>query len=166
MLANELDEPLGALSPVLREPFKVLKGGRDAALAEQLDGILGVLVEVGVEDALVLEIQVLADVEKLPAQIMQLQRIQNPRIVLNRCLNSSPVFADRLFAARYDFGDDREAVARGSARENRPVPPPLFFEVTSFGDRHGGGLGPVLIDHGHVGSFLEPDAPHSTPDEW
>jgi hypothetical protein len=64
------------------------------------------------------------------------------------------VFADRLFAAWYDLRDDREAVARRSARENRSVPPPLFFEVTLFRDRHGGGLGPVLIDHRHVGSFL------------
>src|SRR3954471_11743594 len=66
MLAHELDEPLGTFSPVLRETFKILKRRRDAALAEQLHGVFCVLVEVGVEDALVLEIQILADVEQLP----------------------------------------------------------------------------------------------------
>src|SRR4051794_20260383 len=85
---------------------------------------------------------------------MQLQRIQNPWILLDSSLNSSSVLADRLFAARYDLRDDREAIAGRSTRENRPVPPPLFFEVTLFRDRHGGGMGPGLIGHGHVGSFL------------
>src|SRR3954469_22815011 len=85
---------------------------------------------------------------------MQLQRIQNPWILLDSSLNSSSVLADRLFAARYDLRDDRKAIAGRSARENRPVPPPLFFEVTLFRDRHGGGMGPGLIGHSHVGSFL------------
>jgi hypothetical protein len=56
MLTNELDESLGTFSPVFGESFKVFEGGRDARLAEQIHRILGVLVEVGVEDPVVLEV--------------------------------------------------------------------------------------------------------------
>jgi hypothetical protein len=72
MLTNERDEPLGMLSPVQGESFKVFKGGCDARLAKQHHRILGVLIEVSIEDALVLEIQVVADIEQLPPQKMQL----------------------------------------------------------------------------------------------
>ena len=42
-----------------------------AALAEQLHGVLGVFVEVGVEDALVLKGQAVADIEEHPAEVVQ-----------------------------------------------------------------------------------------------
>src|SRR5687767_11903432 len=53
VLANELDERLRVRLPVLGEPLKVGEDGGEAAFGEQGHGILGVLVEVGVEDALI-----------------------------------------------------------------------------------------------------------------
>src|SRR5881628_1845986 len=55
MGADELHEGVRIGLPVLREAHQVLENGVDARLLEQFDGVLGILVEVGVEDALVHE---------------------------------------------------------------------------------------------------------------
>src|SRR6516225_7673647 len=55
VFADELDERVRVLLPVLREPFEVGEDRCDTGLAKQPHRVLGVLVEVGVEDALILE---------------------------------------------------------------------------------------------------------------
>ena len=49
------------------KPFQVLEDGIDAVLREQRDRILGVLVEVGVEDALVHEVGVACRCRRAPS---------------------------------------------------------------------------------------------------
>src|SRR4051794_20740254 len=63
MLANELDERRHIGLPVLRKAFQVLEYGRDATLGEQRHCVVGIFVELGIEDALVHEVGILADVE-------------------------------------------------------------------------------------------------------
>src|SRR3954449_4232520 len=53
VFADELDEGWRIRFPVDREPFEVLEHGVDSGLREELNGILGVFVEIGVEDALI-----------------------------------------------------------------------------------------------------------------
>ena len=60
--------------PVLREAFEIGEDSGDPGRAEQLDRVLGVLVEIGVEDAHVLEVQTRTDVEEIPPQVVQLER--------------------------------------------------------------------------------------------
>jgi hypothetical protein len=100
-----------------------VNAGGDAGRAEQLDGVLGVLVEVGVEDALVLEVQPGADVEQIPPQIVQLQRGQHVGLCGDGSLELLAVVPDRLLMTVEHLGDDVEAVARRGAREDRPVAP-------------------------------------------
>src|SRR3954462_10211761 len=52
VFAHELDEGGRVRLPVHREAFKLFKDGVDAGRLEETDGIFGVLVEVGVENAL------------------------------------------------------------------------------------------------------------------
>ena len=55
-------------------PSRFSKIGVDARACEERNGVFGVLVEVGVEDALVHEVRVRADVEEHPAQVVELER--------------------------------------------------------------------------------------------
>src|SRR4029453_218376 len=55
VVTNELDERLRVRLPVLRKTLEVLERGVQSRLSEQHDGVLGVLVEVRVEDPLVHE---------------------------------------------------------------------------------------------------------------
>ena len=71
VLADELDEGCWVFLPIFREAFEIGEHRADAALAEQLHRILGVLVEVGVEDALVLKGQAITEIEKHPAKVVQ-----------------------------------------------------------------------------------------------
>ena len=72
----------GVRLPVRREAFEVLEDGVDAGLAEQHDRVLGVLVEVGIEDPLVHEARVV--IEEHPAQVVQLERREDIRVALER----------------------------------------------------------------------------------
>ena len=71
VLADELDECRSIGLPVCRKAFEVFEDGLEPGRPEQVHGILGVLVEVGVEDALVHEPRVV--VEEGPLQEVDLQ---------------------------------------------------------------------------------------------
>src|SRR5262245_54861902 len=73
MLPHELDEGRRVRLPVLGEALEVLEDRVDPRRRKNRDGVFGVLVEVRVEDALVHEVGVLADVEEHPTQIVQLE---------------------------------------------------------------------------------------------
>src|SRR5262249_45383593 len=77
--------------PVSREPLELLEDRVDAGAGEEGDGVLGVLVEVRVEDALVHEIRVRTDVEEDPPQVVELERRQHARVVGHRLLEPAPV---------------------------------------------------------------------------
>src|SRR5262245_9863704 len=66
---DEPDEGVRVRLPVRREAFEVLEHRIDPCLTEERNRVLGVLVEVGVEDALVHESRVV--VEKHPPQVVQ-----------------------------------------------------------------------------------------------
>ena len=51
MLADELDERRGVRLPVLRKALQIFEDGAETRCRKNCDRILGVLVEVGVEDA-------------------------------------------------------------------------------------------------------------------
>src|SRR4030095_7020092 len=71
VLPHELDERGCVRLPVFGKPFQVLEHRIDPVLGKQGHRILGVLVEVGVENPLVHEVRIGPDVEEHPAQVMQ-----------------------------------------------------------------------------------------------
>src|SRR5438874_9211004 len=87
MVAYELDERRGIRLPVLREPLEVFKDGPKAGLREDAHRVFCVLVEVGVEDALVHEVAILADVKEQPAQVVQLKHGEEVRSLGDALLN-------------------------------------------------------------------------------
>ena len=72
-----------------RKALELLEDRVDARLGEESDGVLGVLVEVGVEDALVHEVRVAADVEEHPPEVVELERREHVRIALDSLLRAS-----------------------------------------------------------------------------
>src|SRR5205809_1776216 len=73
MFPDELDERRGVRFPVLGEAIQIFKDGVDAVFRKKSHCVLGVLVEVRVEDALVHEVGFPLDVEEHPAQVVQLE---------------------------------------------------------------------------------------------
>ena len=69
-------------------------------LREQRHRILGVLVEVGVEDALIHEVRVAPDVEEHPAQVMQLEHGEAIGEPGDRVLDLLPVLANGGLSSR------------------------------------------------------------------
>jgi hypothetical protein len=143
MFADERDERLRVLFPILREAFEIREDRRDAGRAEQCDSILGVLVEVRVEDALVLKVQSGPDVEQHPPEVVQPQGRERLRAARDRLA----VCPDGVLATLLDFRDDRESVARRCPRKNWTVTPAFEFEIAFFRDGHRGGFGPILVRH-------------------
>ena len=69
---------------------------------KQRDRVVGVLVEIRVEDALVHEIRFLADIEQHPLEVVQLQRRQESSGAFGSVLRSSSAYA-RIAASRPGF---------------------------------------------------------------
>ena len=116
-------------------------------------GVLGVLIEVGVEDALIHEVGFRTDVEEHPAQVVQLEHLERVGQAGDGLLDLLPVRADGLLRAGLDLRDDREAIARGSPGEDRAVSSLFLLEESLLRDRLGGGLRPVVL-HVSLPAFL------------
>src|SRR6202020_189598 len=71
MLANECYEGRRIGLPVHRESLKIFEDSRNARGGEQRDSVLGVFVEVGVENTLVHEVGFPIDGKQQPAEVMQ-----------------------------------------------------------------------------------------------
>ena len=80
-----------------------------------------IFIEVGIEYPLVHEIRVAADVEEDPSQVVELEWGENVRIARYRRLYRFSVSADGFLAARFDFGNDREAVVGRGLRKDRAI---------------------------------------------
>ena len=106
MRAEEFDDCVEVRLPVLRPPFKVCEHRGDAGFDEEGHCIFEVFIEVGVEDALIHEVKPRADVEQDPAEIMELERSENVRIALDRCLNALSILADCILPAGLHLCDD------------------------------------------------------------
>src|ERR1700722_8212632 len=71
MLANEGHERGRIGLPIHRESLEIFEDSRNARGGEQRDSVLGVFVEVGVENALVHEVGFPIDGKHQPAQVVQ-----------------------------------------------------------------------------------------------
>src|SRR3954471_21631412 len=80
VLANEFDESRRIRLPVFGKTLKVFKNGADAELCEQRHCILGVLIEVGVEDTLIHEVGFTLDRKQNPPQVVELEHGQTVRL--------------------------------------------------------------------------------------
>src|SRR4029077_967251 len=138
VLAHEVKEGGRVRLPVLREPLEVLKYRGYTGRAEERYRILGVLVEVRVEDALVHEVRIALDREQYPAQVMQLQHGQGVRLAGDGCFDLPRVFIEDLFAPWNDLREDRKAVARRGPGVDRAVSSLLHLigEDPPLRDRH------------------------------
>ena len=116
------------------KPSRFYEDGGDAGLREEGHGILGVFVEVGVEDALIHEVGFSLDVEEHPAQVVELEHGEAVRLARHRFLDVLAVFTDGLLPARVDLRDDREAIARGGPGERSGrIFPVRALKYPSFG---------------------------------
>src|SRR3954452_6208278 len=143
--ADELDEGLRLRLPIRREPFKLLEDGVDARRLEQLDGILGVLVEIRIEDALIYEVRIGADLEQYPPEVMQLEWRERMRMRLDGLLDPRAVGADFILGARLDLGADREAMTGRRSRIRRAVPSLQRGEVALLRNRQSLWVAPVVV---------------------
>src|SRR5688572_21840133 len=137
VIAHELDEALWVCIPVLRESFEILEDRDQARRAKEGYCVLGVLVEVGVEDTDVLEIGVALDLEEIPAQVVQLERRERIRLFRDGLLDVLRVRVAVLLLARNDLCDDRKAVAGRALRKDWSVAAllDLVLFVSAFRDR-------------------------------
>ena len=136
MVANKLDEGRDVRLPVSREALQILEHRIDAVLMKQGDGIFGIFIEIGVEDALVHEIGFVLDIEQDPTQTMKLKRRECVRIILDYLFENLSICPYRICRARFDFSDDGEAVIRRRARVNCAVSSLLKFEIAFLWNRH------------------------------
>src|SRR6185503_16690914 len=146
MLADELDKCRGVRLPILRKALQILENGAETGCRKNCDRILRVFVEVGVEDAHVLEVSIPLDLEEIPSEVMQLEHGEDVRLTGHRLLDVLGVFVEDRLPSGDDLRDDGEAVARRSPWKDRAVPAllHLVLDKSPFGDRHGGGLRPIL----------------------
>src|SRR6267142_4915416 len=144
MLANKFDERRWIRLPVFWEPFEILEHSVYSRCSEQRDGVLGVLVKIGVEDSLIHEVLVLADVEEHPPQIVELERREQVGRSLQRLLDCLSVFADHLLCSGLGLRNDRKAITRGTFRITGPYLPCSSLKYPSFG---------MAIARGFVQSF-------------
>src|SRR6202022_321103 len=163
VLTNEFHEGVRILFPVLRESLEVGEHRGDPRRAEQRHRILGVLVEIGVEDALVLKMQSRTDVEQYPPQVVQPQRREHVGTPCNRFFDLLAVRADGLFAPLFDLRDDRKAIAGRSSRIDWTVPAPLELEVPLLRNGHRRWLAPVMIARRHPWTPVYVPGRNTTP---
>src|SRR3984885_11896753 len=163
VLTNEFHEGVRILFPVLRESLEGGEHRGDPRRAEQRHHILGVLVEIGVEDALVLKMQSRTEIEQYPPQVVQPQRREHVGAPGNRFFDLLAVRADGLFAPLFDLRDDRKAIAGRSSRIDRTVPALLELEVALLRNGHRRWLAPVMIAYRHPRTSLDAICPNTTP---
>src|SRR5204863_1907473 len=145
MVADELDEGRRVCLPIHRESFELLEDRVDARCREQLDRVLGVLVEIRIENALIHEVLVGADVEQYPPEVMQLEWGERMRTGLDGLLDPRPVGTDFILGARLDLGDDREAMTRRRSWIRRAVASLLKGKVALLRNRQSLWFAPVVV---------------------
>ena len=116
-------KPSGIGLPIFREAFEIFEDSKNAGGREESHCILGVLVEVGVEDALILEVGLPVDLENLPAQIVQLEHGKAVWVLGNRFLNRLGMFVASFLTTGDQLCDDGEAVAGRSLGKIGPYLP-------------------------------------------
>src|SRR5712671_2039101 len=145
MLANKFDERRWTRLPVFWESFEILEHSVYSRCGEQRDGVLGVLVKIGVEDSLIHKVLVLADVEEHPPQIVELERREQVGRSLQRLLDCLSVFADHLLGSGLGLRNDRKAITRGTLRINWTISPLFELKVSFLRNSHRSRLRPVVF---------------------
>src|ERR1700739_1053644 len=163
VLTNELHEGVWILFPVLWESLEVGEHRGDPGRAEQRHRILGVLVEIGVEDALVLKIKPRTDAEQYTPKVVQPQRREHVGTPGNRFFDLLAVRADGLFAPLFDLRDDRKAIAGRSSRIDRTVAAPLELKVPLLRNGRRRWLAPVGVASRHHRTPVYASVPNTTP---
>src|SRR6202040_1978659 len=74
MVTDELDECLGVRLPIFRKALQIFENGVETGCRKDANCILGIFVEVGVENAHVLKVSLSIYVEKVPSEVMQLEQ--------------------------------------------------------------------------------------------
>src|SRR5262249_11540856 len=133
--------------PIFWKPLEVFKDRGDASFPKKRDGILGIFVEIGIEDALIHEVRLTFDVEEHPTEIVQPKYGESVGKASDRFFDGLPVCADRLLAPGFDLRDDCKSITSGSLGEDRAISPLLHFvlEESLFWDRHRRRFGPTLL---------------------
>src|SRR6267142_3977750 len=107
VITDEPDEGLGVGLPIHREAFEVFEDCTHAGSAEECDGIFGVLVKVGIKDALIHKVGLAVNWKQYPSQIMELKRCENIGLSSQSLLDVLCVLIKDRLAAGNDFRDDR-----------------------------------------------------------
>src|SRR5579871_4750440 len=106
MFTHKLDESRSICLPVSRKSLQVLKDGVDAVFGEERDRVFGVLVEVGVEDALIHKVCIGTYIEEDPAKVVKLEYFKGIGQTCDCFFDFLTVAADDLFSTGNDFGDN------------------------------------------------------------
>src|SRR5690349_4007767 len=147
MVTDELDECLGVRFPIVRKALQIFENGVETGCRKDANCILGIFVEVGVENSHVLEIGFPIDVEKVPSEVMQLEHGEDVRLTSHSLLDVLGILIEDWLSSGDDLRDDGEAVASRSLGKDRAVSALFNFilEEAPSGDRHGRGLRPVAL---------------------
>ena len=86
VVAHVFYEPHRIRFPVFRKAFEILKHRCYTAFFKERDSVIGVLVEVRVENTLILEVRVAIDFKQQPSQEVQFYRCEKGRIGFDRFL--------------------------------------------------------------------------------
>ena len=68
VIAYELYKAGRVRLPIFRKAFETFKRRRQASFAEQRDGVVGILVEIGIEHSLIHNVRLATDIEQHPSQ--------------------------------------------------------------------------------------------------
>src|SRR6185436_1016171 len=138
MLADKLDEILRLGFPIFGKAFEVFENSINAGGREERHSVLGVLVEVCVEDALIHEVGLPVDRKEDPAQVVQLEHGETVRLRRYGLLDVFGILVEHLLPTGDDFRKNRKAVAGWTLGKDRAVSAlfHLILGESSFGNRH------------------------------
>src|SRR6476660_7338370 len=147
MVTDELDECRGVRFPIVRKALQIFENGVETRCRKDANRILGIFVEVGIENAHVLEVRFPLDVEKVPSKVMQLEHGEDISLTSHGLLDVLGVLIEDRLPSRDDLRNDGETVASRSLGKDRAVSALLNFIVgeVPLGDRHRRRLGPVTL---------------------
>src|SRR6476646_3504845 len=121
MVTDELNKCRGVRFPIFRKTLEILKNSVETGSRKDANRLLGIFVEVGVENAHVLEIGFPIDVEKVPSEVMQLEHGENVRLTSHGLRDVVGVLIEARLPAGDDLRDDGEVVARPALGKERAV---------------------------------------------
>jgi hypothetical protein len=127
MITDKLDECRGVSFPIFWKALQIFENGIETRCRKDANRILGIFVEVGVENAHVLEIGFPLDLKKVPSEVMQLEHGEDVRSISDGLFDVLGVLIKNRLASGDDLRDDGEAVASRSLGKDRAVSALLNF---------------------------------------